>query len=144
MGFSMGVSLSGQVADITDAQRLPSQQQWVLGGYGNLTAWYPGVVSGDSGYLARVFAAAPTWNFWEMSLTPTIYAEAGGSRTSYIYPGVPNSQFLSDYGVGLSGTAFRRGTLNLGYAWPWRTRDVGPEIVDGSRARLFFNAALSF
>lgn len=143
-GFGLGLSVSGQATDITQYERLPSQAQWVMGGYGNLTAWYPGVVSGDSGYLTRLVASSPPINFWEMSLTPTIFAEAGSSRTSYKYPNVPNSYFMSDYGVGLTGTAFRRGTVNLAYAWPWRTRDVGPQVVDGSRAGLFFNVAMSF
>jgi len=143
-GFSLGASLSGQFGEINDYERLPSNQQWVLGGFGNLTAWYPGIVSGDSGYLVRMVANGPSWNWWELNLSPSVFVEAGASRTNYIYPDVPNSQFLSDYGIGLTGTAFKRGTLNLAYAWPWRTRDVGPLIVNDSRARLYFNVALSF
>ncbi len=143
-GFSVGVSLSGQFGEMNDYERLPSNQQWVLGGFGNLTAWYPGIVSGDSGYLGRMVANGPSWNWWELSVSPSVFVEAGGARTNYIYPDVPNSQFLSDYGIGLTGTAFKRGTLNLAYAWPWRTRDVGPLIVNDSRAGLYFNVALSF
>ncbi len=143
-GFGLGLTLSGQVTDIDKFSRLPSSQQWVLGGFGNLTAWYPGIVSGDSGYLARAVASGPSWSWGEFNIGPNVYVEAGGSRTSYIYPDVPNSQFLSDYGVALAGTAFKRGTVNLAYAWPLRTRDAGPLIVNGSRAGLYFNVALSF
>lgn len=143
-GFNLAVALSGQVGELNDYERLPSNQQWVLGGFGNLTAWYPGIVSGDSGYLARMVATGPLWTWGEFNVSPSAFVEAGGSRTNYIYPDVPNSQFLSDYGIGLTSTAFRRGTINMAYAWPWRTRDAGPLIVNDSRARLYFNVALSF
>jgi hemolysin activation/secretion protein len=143
-GFMFGLSLNGQYADINDYERLPSNNQWVLGGFGQLTAWYPGVVSGDSGYAARASLSGPAWNWGEISVAPTIFAEAGGSRTAYTYPDVPNSQFLSDYGVGLTGTILKRGTVSLAYAKPWRTRDVGPAIVTDSRAGLYFNVAVGF
>ena len=141
-GYSLGVQASAQWADIDSQSRLPSQQQWVLGGYGNLTGWYPGVVSGDSGYLLRASGNAPSFSWRELSIAPTVFTEWATSRTSYIYPNIPNSHVLGDAGLGFTAAAGKYGNFNVAYAWPLYSHDTPTQ--DLSRARVYFNATLSF
>ena len=54
-GYSAALTWNGQWADAT----LPQNQQWVLGGFGNLTAWLPAVLVGDNGMLARASVSSP-------------------------------------------------------------------------------------
>ena len=53
-GFQLDLTGQSQWAFNT----LPVEQQWTLGGFGNLSAWEPAVAVGDSGYLARLELSA--------------------------------------------------------------------------------------
>jgi len=46
----LNASFSAQLAN----EQLPQQQQWVLGGMQSLSAYLPGVLSGDSGYFSEL------------------------------------------------------------------------------------------
>ena len=46
-GWALSGNVIGQIAD----ERLPEQQQWVLGGANTISAYLPGVMVGDSGYF---------------------------------------------------------------------------------------------
>jgi hemolysin activation/secretion protein len=141
-GFSAGLSWSGQWADAT----LPQNQQWVLGGFGNLTAWMPSILVGDSGTLARASLSTPAWEWSGLSLTGGAFVEAGSVRTHYIPAGSPASRYLSDAGLSLSGSMKSGTSLTLAYAWPLGSGNVDQKTLDevGNRARLFFSLNQSF
>lgn len=96
-GLSASLSANGQGSFNT----LPSQQQWVLGGFGNLSAWYPGIIVGDSGYSARAQLLSPAWDFHGFTAQANLFTEAGGTHNIYA-PGSPPWQSLSDAGVGVN------------------------------------------
>jgi hemolysin activation/secretion protein len=61
------------------SDRLPQQQQFVLGGSQALAAWLPGVITGDSGYFIRAAAHRPlVRGRWRAR--PGIFVEIGGGR----------------------------------------------------------------
>ncbi len=49
-GGDVRLNVSAQLAN----EQLPQQQQWVLGGMGSMSAYLPGVLSGDSGYYGKL------------------------------------------------------------------------------------------
>jgi hemolysin activation/secretion protein len=91
--------LTGQAQ--LSADTLPQEQQWVLGGLGNLSAWDPSAALGDSGYAARFELDAPTFSRFETSGVLGAFLETGGATYRTPAPGTSPWQTLSDVGVSL-------------------------------------------
>lgn len=89
--------LSGQAQ--WSVSTLPAQQQWVLGGLGDITAYEPGAVVGDSGYIARFEIDAPKFQRGQASATFGAFLETGGATYAHPAPGTRPWQTLSDAGV---------------------------------------------
>lgn len=133
--FSFGTVLTGQWSEET----LPQNQQWVLGGYGNLSAWYPGVVTGDKGVLLRASVATPPWTWGPLSVTGSLFLEGGMSQRNFVPFGGEDTQVLSDGGLGLA-TSLKTGTaLSMGAAWPIHSSGVDEFQADKNRAYFYFN-----
>lgn len=138
-GLTASLNASGQGAFNT----LPQQQQWVLGGFGNLSAWYPGILSGDSGYSARFQVQSPGWNYRNFVLTTNLFFETGGS--SYVYaPKGPSWQSLSDVGVGV-GLKSPWGTqISAMSAIPVGWNNVSASLRRADRVDAFFVISQQF
>lgn len=139
-GAALQMTLNGQRAFDT----LPSQQQWVLGGLGTLSAYFPGVLVGDSGYSGRLTlqSAAFGWKNW--SVTPSVFAETGGSSLAFTPPGSPRWQSLTDAGVGLTLQGPKGTTLSLVAARGIANSHVSATLRDSSHAAFFFNLQQNF
>jgi len=141
MGYSAGLTWTGQWADTT----LPQNQQWVLGGFGNLTAYTPAVLVGDSGTLTRANLGTPGWQWSDLSVTGGAFFEAGIVRRHYAADGTPVSRGLSDAGLSLSGSMKTGTSLTVAYAWPLWSRNLEQKAVDElSRAHLYFSLNQTF
>jgi len=141
MGYSAGLTWTGQWADTT----LPQNQQWVLGGFGNLTAYTPAVLVGDSGTLTRASLGTPAWQWSDLSVTGGAFFEAGIVRLHYVADGTPVSRGLSDAGLSLSGSMKTGTSLTVAYAWPLWSRNLEQKAVDQlSRAHLYFSLNQTF
>ena len=133
--YSVQFSLSGQ----SSPDILPSYQQWVLGGLNNLTAYLPGTIVGDRGYLGRVTVQGPQWRAGPLQLRPNVFAEYGATRYSFITAGSPTWQSLDDVGASLSlSLPGARTSAILAYAKPLGSRHVPTTVRDGQRAHAFF------
>jgi hemolysin activation/secretion protein len=97
--YGFQTNLTGQAQ--WSVSTLPSQQQWVLGGLGTLSAWEPGVETGDSGYLARLELDAPSFKRLGSDAQFGLFLETGGVALANPSPGTPPWQTLSDVGVSL-------------------------------------------
>lgn len=93
--FDAKLSAQGQWAVNT----LPAQQEFVLGGLGNLAAWEPGVIAGDSGYIARLELNAPEFARDRMSARLGGFVETGGTTFTHPPRGTAPWRTLSDIGV---------------------------------------------
>ena len=129
-----GVSLTGQDTNTT----LPLNQQWVLGGYGNLTAWFPGVVAGDKGMLGRA-SLSRNWEWGPVTLTPSVFLEAGYSKLDFVPSRFQGTQFLSDVGIGLAANLKSGTSLTMGSAAPLGTRGTERYQTNDNRAYFYFN-----
>ncbi len=135
--------LTAQHADVT----LPQAQQWVLGGFGNLSAWLPAVLVGDSGVLARATLATRSVAWDGYTLSAGAYAEAGVARLDHRGGGEPYTRGLGDAGLSLTASAPFGTTLTLAYAFPVWYRNVDGNVraaVDSNRANLYFTLNQTF
>lgn len=139
--FSLALDLSGQASH----QTVPSYEQWVLGGLNNITAYLPGTVAGDRGYLGRLTLQGPQWQFGPVQMRPSMFAESGAARYSYIAPQAPVWQRLTDAGVGLTFSApAAHTTALLAYAKPISSNNVDQSLRDRQAAHLFFYLQTGF
>ncbi|HMW55696.1 MAG TPA: ShlB/FhaC/HecB family hemolysin secretion/activation protein [Accumulibacter sp.] len=134
-GFRFGVNLSGQEASAT----LPQNQQWVLGGFGNLTAWYPGVLIGDSGVLLRASVAAPSWSWDRIEMNGGMFVEGGSARTHFTLPGQPEVRRLADVGVSLGARWDKHAGATMAVAVPLWRDNIDKRVVDAERVHLYFS-----
>jgi hemolysin activation/secretion protein len=140
-GFSVGFNLNGQYANAT----VPQNQQWVIGGFGNLTAFLPAVLVGDGGGLGRLNLGAPSWAWKGYSITGSAFVEAGLVRSHFTPANAPTTRTLADAGLSLSGNTPFGTSLSLAYAWPIASRNVDLDAVNQQfRANLYFSLNQSF
>ncbi|MFO1413395.1 MAG: ShlB/FhaC/HecB family hemolysin secretion/activation protein [Burkholderiales bacterium] len=140
-GWSAALTWSGQWADST----LPQNQQWVLGGFGNLSAWLPAIMVGDKGTLGRATVSTPTWQWEGFSATGTAFAEWGLAGLDFAEPGVPSVRGASDAGISVSASYSTGTQLLFAYAWPLGSRNVPISALNRQgKANLYFSLSQSF
>lgn len=132
-GWNLNATANGQWGINT----MPANQQWVLGGYGSLAAWTPGILSGDGGYLLRAVAQTPSWNWGHWQISAQGFVEQGAVTTHYIPPGVPGWRMLADVGVGLTFTAPWKTSLSVQAARPVANKNVTAATLASQRAVYF-------
>lgn len=96
--FSLSFSMQGQWS----AQTLPSQQQWTLGGFGNMASWEPSVVVGDSGYVSKLEVYAPDVSRFHSHAKLGAFIETGGATYKAAPRGECPWDSLTDAGVDLT------------------------------------------
>ncbi len=138
---SLKLDLSGQASTDT----LPEYQQWVLGGLNNLTAYLPGTIVGDRGYLGRLTLQGPQWTVGPLHMRPSVFAEHGAARHSFIPAQSPMWQRLTDAGLGLSmRLPVAHTSATLAYARPLDAHNVARKLRRGQRAHLFFYLQIAY
>lgn len=140
LGMSASFTASGQGAFNT----LPSQQQWVLGGFGNLSAYYPSVLVGDSGYSGRFLVQSPSWRFHGFRVNGSIYAEVGAVTTTFIAPHTHPWQSLSDVGLGVNISSPWGTTLSALSAVPTGHIHVNKAVLTSNRVYAYFVLSQNF
>lgn len=140
--YGMRLSLNAQGQGAFDT--LPQQQQWVLGGFGNLSAFYPGILVGDSGYSGRLQLQSPTWTKSGFHVSGNLFAEIGGTQNVYLPPNTPPWQSLSDVGLGLSLQSPWGTSISAISAIPIGWNDVSAEIRKADRVDAFFVISQTF
>ncbi len=131
------LQLSAQYADVT----VPEQQQWIVGGIGNLHAYVPGVALGDRGLLARLVGEYTVINFeaYRISLKPRVFLEFAAAEFSDPPLGREDEvESLSDIGaeVVLGLGPFFETALTA--ALPLHSSKVPKQVRDDARADFFF------
>ena len=139
-GYTFGVSFNAQWADST----VPQNQEWILGGLGNLSAWLPAVIIGDMGSLGRVSVNTPSWSWESLSISGAAFVEAGLTRFHFTPPTIPVTRSLADAGISITGNVTGGTSLTLAYALPVYYRNIDRNVVDSQRAQVFFSLSQSF
>lgn len=141
--FTAGLGLAAQITSDT----LPEQQQWVMGGIGNVEAFLPGVAAGDSGGLARLFLQQP-FTMLGMLVTPRVFAEYGYAKLENPFEApfvaVAQSgatQSVADAGVSLAVRVTSWLETRLSYAESFHEKNVVDAAQDATDANMFFSVA---
>jgi hemolysin activation/secretion protein len=120
---------------------LPEQQEWLLGGQGNMTAYLPGVAVGDVGYAARAQAEL-TLDVLGFELKPRIFGEYGFATLQNPVAGqVTARQSLADAGAEV---AIKFGKIFEGsVAWAKSIDEQGisQAELDAAKANIYFRIA---
>jgi hemolysin activation/secretion protein len=141
LGIQLGLSLSGQYADST----VPQNNQWVIGGFGNLTAWLPAVLVGDSGLLGRASLQSPTYAWRGYGIGVNAFVESGLVRRHYTPIDSPVTRTLADAGIGITGNTPFGTSLAVAYAWPIASRNVDLDAINrNGRANVYFTLSQTF
>jgi hemolysin activation/secretion protein len=139
-GFSASLNASGQGA----FNFLPQQQQWVVGGFGNLSAYYPGVLVGDSGYSARFALQTPARSFYGFSAMANLFAEAAGTTYTQLAPQQAPWQSLSDVGIGITLQSPWGTTITALSALPVGHNNIPQTTLSQNRVVAYFVLQQSF
>jgi len=134
--YSLALELSGQFT----SDPLPEQQQWVLGGQGNLTSALPGVAVGDQGYLLRLVGEATAFELYGLSLTPKVFVETGEADLELD----STKPSLADVGFEIGVKVFDWLEGSLAYAEAITDKDLSEAELDGADANLFFRLQAKF
>jgi len=137
------LAVTAQYADTT----LPQSQQWILGGFGNLTAWLPAVLVGDTGALARATLTSSPYVWKGLSLSGGAFAEAGVAQLHYRGNNEPSWRGLGDLGLTLTGSSPLGTTLTLSYGFPVWYHNVDGAVrksIDSNTAHLYFTLNHAF
>ena len=137
--ITTGVEASGQFSN--DA--VPEQQQWVLGGLGNLTSALPGVAVGDKGYLARGFTEVTVPLMAGLELRPRAFVEYGAAKFAKPQGTQPTeTQSLTDAGLELGVKFTQLIDATVSYAKSFNDKGVTQQTKDASDARLYFRISV--
>ena len=132
------------IAQITD-DTLPEQQQWVMGGIGNVESYLPGVAAGDSGGLARFQLEFSSYDVSMVKIAPMLFVEYGYAKYENPFDGVQSgaTQSIADGGLAL---AFSSGPFeaSFSYAESLQEKKVSKDVLHDSDANMFFRVAMKF
>ncbi|MBD2857466.1 hypothetical protein IB286_00505 [Spongiibacter sp. KMU-158] len=131
---------TGQFAN--DVQ-LPQQQQWVLGGMNGLSAWLPGALLGDSGYLLNI-AMQRDWYWGTLQFTTAAFAEWGAAWFEDARPDLSDSQNASDAGLRLGVVSDWGLSSELIAAAPLADDVSDAERLENLRADFYWRLKLRF
>lgn len=135
--FSLAFSIQGQWS----AQTLPSQQQWTLGGLGNMAAWEPSVVVGDSGYVSKLEIYGPDISRLHSHAKLGAFIETGGVTYRAATHGECPWNSLTDAGVDLTVQLPYQFSAHAMAAFPvWRRgfTEAGKRNLSVNRLDAFF------
>lgn len=124
-------------------RELPQQQQWVLGGPGQLSAFLPGILVGDSGAYGRFDLQLPRLDLGSGSWRLTLFVEGGNAVYEDRRGSDAAVRAVADAGIKLELgitdwldiTAYSAESLGD------RNFEIfpGPDYVDDNEADVFFN-----
>lgn len=139
--FNASLVVQTQFSD----DRVPEQQQWLSGSAGNLEAYLPGVIVGDSGGLARVQLGFPGWEVGQWKLVPSTFAEYARARLEVPDPNRQQANTAAaDLGAALALTWRKTLDATLAYSEPVMDRGLRDAALDDAEAGLLFRVTLTY
>ncbi len=93
-GSELNASFFAQYAN----EQLPQQQQWVLGGMKSISAYLPGVLSGDSGYVTEL-SLQQKFNIAGVDVNAGVFVEYGAAWFENASGAAGDTRSIADAGV---------------------------------------------
>lgn len=135
------LQLAAQYADVT----VPEQQQWIVGGVGNMHAYVPGVAVGDRGLLVRMAGEYKVPTYYGVEFKPKLFVEFGVAEYSNTFGVLPGgAQTLTDIGAELTIGLTPWLETALTAAVPLQHGNVDKATRDNARSDFFFRLTAKF
>ncbi|MES2683487.1 MAG: ShlB/FhaC/HecB family hemolysin secretion/activation protein [Pseudomonadota bacterium] len=140
--FTAELQLATQYADVT----VPEQQQWIVGGIGNLHAYVPGVAVGDRGLLVRLTGEYKGFSYYDVSFKPRAFVEFAAAQYDQDFGGqLPDGvQSLTDIGAEVVIGIRPWLETALTAALPVQHDNISKQVRDDARADFFFRLTAKF
>ncbi|MDN5938291.1 MAG: hypothetical protein L0H83_06470, partial [Salinisphaera sp.] len=137
------LDLNGQLS-LDD--RLPQQQQFVGGGPGNLSAYLPGILVGDTGAYGRFQISLPRWEFLGGPYRFSLFVESGLARFegNNLPIGREDTQHATDAGIKFEYAPFDWLELTVYAADGLSESGIPDEVVERSDSDAYFNVKATF
>lgn len=138
--LEFSATLNGQYTDGT----MPEMQQFVLGGFGELTGWLPGVAEGDRGGLMRLRLTHTGLHLGKLGLGLSAYVEGGATEFAHPFRGAEGWQTLVDAGIAITGNTSFGTRVTVAYAEPISSSNVPAMVREAERADVYFQVEQRF
>jgi Haemolysin secretion/activation protein ShlB/FhaC/HecB len=139
--FAVELQLTGQYSSET----VPEQQQWILGGVGNLHAYVPGVGLGDRGGLARLVGEYSGYEYLGVRLKPKVFIEYGLADYRHATAGrQAGVQSVADIGAEVVAQVGRYFEAAVAAAAPVVDDNISQSNRDLTRTDFFFRLTGKF
>jgi hypothetical protein len=132
--FIVGAYTEGVFSNDT---QVPQQEQYVLGGMDKLSAYLPGVLVGDSGFLSRLSIAGNSRKPKQFQIIPTLFVEHGEVWFEDAEGQAGRPRSLADAGLRIQLFFSDAGSLELVMAHPLSSRNVPVEFLKNSEVDFF-------
>ncbi len=121
--------------------RVPQQQQWVLGGPDNLSAFLPGILVGDTGAYGRLQLQLARWQFFSRPIRFSLFAEHGMAQFEGDNKplGRQETQRASDAGIKLEFAPFDWLQLTVHAAEGFSESGLSDETINDLESDIYFN-----
>lgn len=140
-GHTFTAELTGQITDVA----VPEQQQWVLGGRGNLYASLPGLAIGDSGALAWIQWEPPARTLWSVQGRLKTFLEYGAARfESEVAGRNTDVRSQADIGAEVTITTPWGQEAAIGSAHAFATSNISDAAESAADANYYFRIRQSF
>lgn len=137
------LKIKGQHAD---GDRVPQQQQWVLGGPDNLSAFLPGILLGDTGAYGRFQIQLPRWTLFTRPFRFSLFVEGGSAAFEGDNPpaGRAERETATDAGIKLEFSPIDSLTLTAHAADSLSTNNIPETRLEDAESDFYFNIKAQF
>lgn len=137
--FTATAKVRGQFAD----EQLPQQQQFVLGGMDGLSAYLPGALLGDLGYLATL-SIETGFDGAGLRFSPTAFLEYGSAWFNNTRSDLGDAQSVADAGLKLSVTHGKNFLSEIATALPVYDDVADPQQLENLEVKFYWRVRLTF
>ncbi len=136
---SLNFQFAAQIAD----EQLPQQQQWVLGGISQISAYLPGVLVGDTGYYSKG-SYDHRWEWEGVTLSFSLFAEYGTAQFENASGVEGDTRSIADAGIGLTATFGKTLEVRAVAAESIDEENFDDRFLERTEADFFVTAKLVF
>lgn len=124
-------------AVLSNGKQVPQQEQYVLGGMDKLSAYLPGVLIGDSGYLSRLTFTGNSRKPEPFQIIPSLFVEHGEVWFEDAEGEAGIGRSISDAGLRLQFFFGETSDLELVVARPLSSSNVPTDLLEASEVDFF-------
>lgn len=145
MPWQMLLSLDAKAQFSLD-DRVPQQQQFVLGGPGNLSAYLPGILVGDTGTFASLALQLPRWQLFSRPYRFSLFVETGSAKFEGPNPPLrrEGTARATDAGIKLEFAPFDFLQITAYTAVGLSESGLSDEVVERNESDAYFNIKATF